>query len=138
MLADGVCINTLCADVSGCTSFSVASWRPTRALAHVACEVALLAAACTRSSMRFAWVCRPPSPEVQSYTYVSRGFGAGSAACQQDGKEGAAAQKGFAFPLHCLPLSLTAGVNFTLSCRLLDKIISSWFPLHLILREPEH
>lgn len=35
-------------------------------------------------------------------------------------------------PLHPpFPLCLTAGVNFTLSCHLLDKIISSWFPLDL-------
>lgn len=76
----------------------------------------------------------PPSPGAQSYTDGSRGLGAGSAVCRQDGKHGAAAQKGFAFPhpLHPpFPLCLTAGVNFTLSCHLSDKIISSWFPRDL-------
>lgn len=45
-------------------------------------------------------------PVLQRYGDVNRGFGSNSAECQQDGKEGAAAQKGFAFspsPFSSLP-----------------------------------
>lgn len=69
---------------------------------------------------------------------INRGVGSGFAACWQDGKN--KLQHGRALPSlpHHFPLCLTAGVNFTLSCHLLDKVVSSWFPLDLILREPEH